>query len=383
MTHESNNLPKGDGSALGNDNPITTDEALTLDDPKHSDEIDKLESIEVDVEVDAEVSDESEAVPPEKKAAKDKKYRNPIAHLIMVILSAGAWSRFVTWKKGGKGSWGPYALIITLILTVMVAERFFKDEVNTYAQQELQLGFTPLPAQYFFEDGAAVPSTEMTAKLESLSAELEAKKTALVEAEAKVAAMASESANSSSAIEQSEDIAKLKAEIDERTAAMKKLDEVHAERVATLMALHDKDLGSLFAKHNEELARMKSEYDALALQKAALEEKPVLINTDTFAQASALVGCESRYSEERKADTFNTAYAGHFIRWAGEILHVDKTAVKLSMPEAEGVTAVFKFKSEGAGYDLLKGDKLLITGKLIERGDCNASFIANEAVINK
>lgn len=284
-----------------------------------------------------------------KDKGKGNKKRNPLVQMLLSLLTLGAFSRFSPRNKDKKGGWGVTVIILTLVCAALVGERFYKQEINELAKQQLQIEADIIPETLPFEAGG---SEEAKAKkeednkklleLESQHAKLEKE---LAEAKDKLASYS----NSSSETESK--VAEIKAKVSQLEREKAALD----EKVKLL---------------TEELSAAK---EALQQEKS----KVPTINFSSIKSASEEVGCKTSYSEERANDLFAKEYKGHWAEWTGFVKSANKEQVEIVSKEDSKDVAVIRFEKEGAGYYLLKGQEITMRFILENNASCKEPFFGH------
>lgn len=291
----------------------------------------------------------SNQVKPGPSIIKKKKQAIWISFL-MNLSTLGIWSRFRPRRGGWNGTWGLTVLFLLVIISGLVGERFFKKEINTELKTALNVEENIIPDQWAFEP----------AKLANNSEIAELKKTVkILEMElvvAKVAASEALITNQSGSGEESASINELNDQVG--------------------------SLSELLEKANLKITELTKNPPVMKFVDADVSESfTPQIKLQTFESVDAVVGCTSRFSEERKADVFKESYKGYWLQWTGEIKHVDNESVAIAIGESSTLSVTFE--QQGAGYELLKGDQLTLTFKLTGKGDCESSYTGSNAVIIK
>jgi hypothetical protein len=96
------------------------------------------------------------------------------------------------------------------------------------------------------------------------------------------------------------------------------------------------------------------------------------------------VGCDSKYSDEKKKDVFESKYKNKWMTWGGEIVLVSSDSVSIKTVPAhftQDLQVSFSNKSEG--YSLQKGDKVNVKFVMKTAGGCILPFSGEEGSLVK
>jgi hypothetical protein len=96
------------------------------------------------------------------------------------------------------------------------------------------------------------------------------------------------------------------------------------------------------------------------------------------------IGCKSKYSDEKKGDIFAAKYKDRDMIVSGtiETLSKDSAGLKI-LPTTRTFDATVKFEDPNAGYDLEKGQRLLVRLMVRDHGGCFLPFGGDRGVILK
>ncbi len=95
------------------------------------------------------------------------------------------------------------------------------------------------------------------------------------------------------------------------------------------------------------------------------------------------VGCDSKYSDEKKTDIFNSKYKNHWMTWSGEILLLEADNAALNIDGIGIQDLQITFDDKKAGYDLKIGDTIKVKFVMKYGGGCFLAFIGELASIVK
>lgn len=276
---------------------------------------------------------------------KDKSLKKSVLlYMFMNMLTFGIWSRFRPRKGGWSGSWGPYALFITLMCTFLIGERFFKEEINEHLKNNTSAQIQ-LPDSWAFENQSVKISKDEFLQLKD---QVKKKNKEIIELK-----------ESNSIINNS------------LSTTIKKLENKKEEksRIDTLKKeLTLKNATIQFLEY--ELSEASSKLNA----------RP-MITTKSFEDIDKEIGCSSKFSDEKKKDLFKKDYKNVWAQWDGIIEHVNNEKVTISINEEVKLSAILQ--KPGSGYDLLKGESVSSSFMLINKGDCNIEYVGDKAEIYK
>lgn len=279
-----------------------------------------------------------------KKEKKDpsgknkRKNRNVILQFILSLFSLGIFSRFFPRKKGGRKSWFPTVVFLSIILTFMVIERFYKMEFNKLVEAELNVQDV-LPEVLPFEDGENNLSS-----LRRENTELKEKVSSLLK---KVNFLESKKINDSVSGDTGDQVSE------------------NNEVIALKKELEDKE--SIIAA----LTNTASELNA-SLESIKTEIPPV--NLASLTEVGLKSGCNSRFSEQRSQDIFSSEFNNFWVNWSGIVKSSNNDSVLIQDEFNENNLAKVHFKNPGDGYYLEKGQKIRVTFLLNKKGNCSEPF---------
>jgi uncharacterized protein YxeA len=114
------------------------------------------------------------------------------------------------------------------------------------------------------------------------------------------------------------------------------------------------------------------------------DQKPednYLHSNASYEELENTVGCDSKYSDDRKRDVFNNQYKNHWMIWTGEVVLVDADSVSLNIDGKGTQDLSVDFASKGLGYNLLKGQVITVKFLMKSAGGCILPFGGEQAVI--
>lgn len=259
----------------------------------------------------------------EKKLQKRVGLFKRITYFVLSVASLGAWSRYFT-VSGKKGGWGLMAFILFCVLVFFIAERYFRDEINS----EIKKNFPELMLE--------IPNLARISEIGKSTENL----------------IVSQQEMSATTVEKdNREMLRLKEQLVQSALVIEELEKDLAEKEKKLTSYKKTDI-----------------------------PKITLVSLD---EASQEVGCYSRYSKEKRSDLFNDKYKGKWVRWTGKVQYVDNDQVIIVGVEGPGAVARADLKSAGSGYELLKDDLVSMTMTISEQGDCDKPFVGINAFVNQ
>lgn len=101
----------------------------------------------------------------------------------------------------------------------------------------------------------------------------------------------------------------------------------------------------------------------------------------TYSEVNAEVGCDSRYSTDKKNDIFNSKYKDHWTAWTGVVEDAWSDTALLNI-DGQGLPDLeVSFVNKKAGYDLLKGNVITVRFMMKKAGDCVFPYTGDHATI--
>jgi hypothetical protein len=90
----------------------------------------------------------------------------------------------------------------------------------------------------------------------------------------------------------------------------------------------------------------------------------------SYEQVESVVGCQSKFSGEKKQDIFDAQYKNKWYRWNGTVLTSNPDSVELDMNGGGTQELSLDFDSDGAGYSLMEGQEITVRFVLDSLGGC-------------
>jgi hypothetical protein len=107
------------------------------------------------------------------------------------------------------------------------------------------------------------------------------------------------------------------------------------------------------------------------------------ISSAAYDELNKEVGCDSKYSDDKKTDIFNSKYKNHWMTWSGKITLLEADEVSLNIDGKGTQDLAIKFSDKKAGYDLKKGDTIKVKFVMKHAGGCFLPFVGELASIVK
>lgn len=105
------------------------------------------------------------------------------------------------------------------------------------------------------------------------------------------------------------------------------------------------------------------------------------VNSESYQQVNSAVGCESKFSDDKKDDIFASAYKNHWMTWTGEVLLAEADEASLNIDRVGTQDLQVDFKDSNAGYDLIIGDTITVKFLMKRIGGCFLPFSGDDAII--
>lgn len=102
----------------------------------------------------------------------------------------------------------------------------------------------------------------------------------------------------------------------------------------------------------------------------------------SYQQMDQQVGCDSKYSDDKKEAIFDQNYKDHTFTWSGTVERVSggDVAVKV-LPDTFSYDFAVKLADESAAFNLEKGQRVTIKFVLREQGGCFLHYRGDSGVI--
>ena len=114
-----------------------------------------------------------------------------------------------------------------------------------------------------------------------------------------------------------------------------------------------------------------------------LEASTFPTSSINYNELNKEVGCDSKYSDDKKTDIFNSKYKNHWMTWGGKIALLEADDVSLNIDGKGTQDLAITFSDKKAGYDLKKGDTIKVKFVMKHAGGCFLPFVGELASIVK
>lgn len=100
-----------------------------------------------------------------------------------------------------------------------------------------------------------------------------------------------------------------------------------------------------------------------------------------YWEVSSRTGCESKYSDAKKSDIFNSEYKNHWFTWEGVVELADASSASLNL-DGKGIQDLkVEFSNSNAGYDLNKGSVITVKFLMKTAGGCVLPYVGTDGKI--
>jgi len=101
----------------------------------------------------------------------------------------------------------------------------------------------------------------------------------------------------------------------------------------------------------------------------------------SYSQVDSAVGCDSKYSDDKKDDVFNSRYKNHWFTWTGVVFLAESDEASLNIDGFGTQDLQVDFVDQNAGYDLVKDSTITVKFLMKTAGGCYLPFSGDKAVI--
>jgi len=116
-----------------------------------------------------------------------------------------------------------------------------------------------------------------------------------------------------------------------------------------------------------------------SLTSCSNKEYPV--NSSSYSHTDREVGCESKYSKDKKKEIFKTEFKDHWMTWKGNVVLPDADSTSLDVGGGPIQDLSVKFKDKNAGYNLQDGQTITVRFLMKSMGGCFLPFSGKQAEI--
>lgn len=106
-------------------------------------------------------------------------------------------------------------------------------------------------------------------------------------------------------------------------------------------------------------------------------------NTTSYYSMNNEIGCESKYSDDKKSDVFKSKYKNNWMTWKGKVALAESDEVSLNIDGFGTQDLRVSFADKKAGYDLTIGELITVKFLMKSAGGCFLPFTGDSAVIIK
>jgi len=109
------------------------------------------------------------------------------------------------------------------------------------------------------------------------------------------------------------------------------------------------------------------------------DEYPV--SNATYSDVTSKTGCESKYSDAKKSDIFDSDYKNHWLTWKGTVELADASSASLNL-DGKGIQDLkVEFSNSNAGYNLNKGSVITVKFLMKTSGGCILPYSGTDGKI--
>jgi len=101
----------------------------------------------------------------------------------------------------------------------------------------------------------------------------------------------------------------------------------------------------------------------------------------SYQELNSEVGCDSKYSDDKKDDIFKSRYKNHWMTWSGEVVLADADDASLNIDGKGTQDLQVDFADKRAGYNLTKGNVITVRFVMKHAGGCFLPFSGDYATI--
>ena len=269
-----------------------------------------------------------------KQAEKSSPFKRFILYIIMTVSTLGIWAKFKPLRANAKGGWGMFAFFLLLISTSLIAERFFKSDINTALVDKFGEDTILIPDVLFFESSDGKTNYKELYELESQKV-----------SELTLKVSKAEGNQASEKLAESSSAKKLAIAINEKLLLEKKI-----------------------AATNEQLKKSNEKLQAELSKPVVVPE----IAFVSFEELDGIVGCTSKFAERKKKDIFAKDFNGKWVNFDATITKIHEDSIELT--NKDNVNLTVELIEEGSGYDLLVDDSINITFIVDGLGSCKTAY---------
>jgi len=118
-----------------------------------------------------------------------------------------------------------------------------------------------------------------------------------------------------------------------------------------------------------------------ATSETAPKKQSYPVNNESYSQVNSVVGCDSKFSDDKKSDIFNAQYKDHWFTWQGVVVLAESDEASLNVDRFGTQDIQVDFADSNAGYDLVKDSEITVRFLMKTAGGCYLPFSGDKAVI--
>ncbi len=106
-----------------------------------------------------------------------------------------------------------------------------------------------------------------------------------------------------------------------------------------------------------------------------------LTSLASYAQLEREVGCDSKFSDDKKKDIFEEHYKNRWMTWSGTVVHPNKGEVSLNIDKTGIQDLTVDFSDGELGYNLVEDDEITVKFVMKTLGGCFLPYTGEHAII--
>lgn len=119
-----------------------------------------------------------------------------------------------------------------------------------------------------------------------------------------------------------------------------------------------------------------------AIASSAEDTSPYPVSNASYSELDSEIGCDSKYSDDKKEDIFNSQYKNHWMTWSGEVVLAEADNVSLDIDGKGTQDLRVDFADKNAGYNLTKKNMIKVKFIMKTAGGCFLPFSGEHAVVS-
>jgi len=101
----------------------------------------------------------------------------------------------------------------------------------------------------------------------------------------------------------------------------------------------------------------------------------------SYAELERLVGCDSKYSKDRKIDIFEENYKNHWMTWSGKVVLPEEGETSLNVDRIGTQDLHVEFADGRTGYYLKEDQEITVKFVMKQLGGCWLPYIGKHAIL--